>query len=175
MARFLTSGRRRYGVPLIMSAIAALFVLAAPAALADSVTPDLPFDWSGSGTFVPAPSGGSLFTGTASGTQIGKASIRADVPPQPFPIPACGSGSNFLVVPQTLTAANGDAISEIVSGDGCATGPTTFHFTGTYTIVGGTGRFANATGSGSAIEDGDLSTSPFSFTESQSGSINLNL
>jgi hypothetical protein len=174
MARFLTSGRRRYGLPLILLTVAALFVLAAPAALADSGASDLPLQWTGSGTFVPAPSGGSLFTGTAFGTQIGKASIHADVPPQPFPIPACGSGSNFIVVPQTLTAANGDAISEIVSGDGCQSGPTTFHFTGTYTIVGGTGRYANATGSGSAIEDGDLGTSPFTFTESQNGTISLN-
>ena len=175
MCRFLASGRRRYPLPLIMSTVAALFVLAAPAAFADSGASDVPFRWNGSGTFVPAPGGGSTFTGTAQGTQIGKGTINAAVPPQPFPIPSCGSGSNFLVVPQTLTAANGDAISEIVSGDGCATGASTFHFSGTYTIVGGTGRFANATGSGSAIEDGDISTVTATFTESQSGTISLNL
>jgi hypothetical protein len=173
MARFLTAGRRRYGLLLMMSTMAALFVVAAPAAVADPVAPDLPFHMHGSGTFAPAPPG-SVFTGTATGTQIGKATIHADVPPQPLPIPPCDSGSNFIVVSETLTAANGDAINETISGDNCSTGPSTFHFTGTYTIVGGTGRFANATGSGSVINDGDTSTSPFTFTQSQSGTISLN-
>src|SRR5262249_15845082 len=169
MARFLISGRRRYGLALILSTVAALFVLAAPAALADSVASDLPFRLNGSGTFTVD------FTGTARGTQIGNAAISANVLSQTFPIPPCGSGTNVVVVSETLTAANGDTINETISGGNCQSGPTTFHFTGTYSIVGGTGRFANATGSGSVVNDADLSSSPFTFTQSESGTISLNL
>ncbi len=58
----------------------------------------------------------------------------------------------------TLVAANGDTLNEIVSGTVCEVGsssPTASHvFTGEYAITGGTGRFANAAGTG-AIVGGD--------------------
>jgi hypothetical protein len=46
----------------------------------------------------------------------------------------------------TFTAANGDRLHASSVGTGTLTGPTTVSFTGTATIIGGTGRFANATG-----------------------------
>lgn len=44
------------------------------------------------------------------------------------------------------TTASGDVVRAMSVGRGTATGPGTVAFTGTATIVGGTGRFANASG-----------------------------
>ena len=46
----------------------------------------------------------------------------------------------------TYTAANGDVLRTTAVGTSSPPGPISFLFTGTTTIVGGTGRFANATG-----------------------------
>jgi hypothetical protein len=45
-----------------------------------------------------------------------------------------------------FTAANGDELHATNVGSNTPTGPGTIRFTGITTIVGGTGRFANATG-----------------------------
>jgi hypothetical protein len=47
----------------------------------------------------------------------------------------------------TFTAANGDTLTASVVGQGTSTGPTTRSIVEVYTITGGTGRFADATGS----------------------------
>jgi hypothetical protein len=54
-----------------------------------------------------------------------------------------GHGTGFA----TFTAANGDALSASVDGQSTRTGPTTLSIVEVYTITGGTGRFADATGS----------------------------
>ena len=46
----------------------------------------------------------------------------------------------------TFTAANGDTLTASVVGQGTVTGPTTRSIVEVYTITGGTGRFADATG-----------------------------
>jgi len=46
----------------------------------------------------------------------------------------------------TFTAANGDTLSASVDGQATRTGPTTLSIVENYTITGGTGRFADATG-----------------------------
>jgi len=46
----------------------------------------------------------------------------------------------------TFTAANGDTLTATVVGQGTVTGPTTRSIVEVYTITGGTGRFAGATG-----------------------------
>lgn len=46
----------------------------------------------------------------------------------------------------SFTAANGDVLRATAFGTSDPPGPTSFSFTGTTTIVSGTGRFANATG-----------------------------
>jgi hypothetical protein len=47
----------------------------------------------------------------------------------------------------TFTAANGDTLTATVDGQATRTGPTTLSIVENYTITGGTGRFADATGS----------------------------
>ena len=46
----------------------------------------------------------------------------------------------------TFTAANGDALAASVVGQAARTGPTELSIVEVYTITGGTGRFADATG-----------------------------
>jgi hypothetical protein len=47
---------------------------------------------------------------------------------------------------RTLTAAHGDVLRMVSTGTSTPTGPGLVHFVATLTFVGGTGRFANATG-----------------------------
>ena len=56
----------------------------------------------------------------------------------------------------TFTAANGDELRLTNVGSNTRTGPTTIAFTGTMTVVGGTGRFTGATGQLSAAGTADL-------------------
>ena len=46
----------------------------------------------------------------------------------------------------TFTAANGDTLTATVAGQATRTSPTTLSIVEIYTITGGTGRFADATG-----------------------------
>ena len=46
----------------------------------------------------------------------------------------------------TFTAANGDTLTATVAGQATRTSPTTLSIVENYTITGGTGRFADATG-----------------------------
>jgi hypothetical protein len=45
-----------------------------------------------------------------------------------------------------FTAANGDTLTATVAGQATRTGPTTLSIVEVYTVTGGTGRFADATG-----------------------------
>jgi hypothetical protein len=56
----------------------------------------------------------------------------------------------------TFTAANGDELRLTNVGVNQRTGTTTIRFTGTMTVVSGTGRFANATGQLAAEGTADL-------------------
>ena len=60
---------------------------------------------------------------------------------------------------RTLTAANGDELRFVTVGTSAPSGPGLVSFTATFTIVGGTGRFANATGQGRAEGTANLITS----------------
>jgi hypothetical protein len=65
---------------------------------------------------------------------------------------------------ETLTAANGDTL--VLTGDhdeACPTGPNAVHGTGDWTVTGGTGRFAGATGQGTFDGVADFNRGTFSF------------
>lgn len=72
-----------------------------------------------------------------------------------------GSGGSCAPAdgPTTLTALDGDQLTLQNTGNYCEIGPTgpsvPHRYTGTYTITGGTGRFANAAGTGTVISFDD--------------------
>jgi hypothetical protein len=109
----------------------------------------------GSGTLTNAGSQNS-FSGTVTGTRIGRGTFSGVSKVVVLPPPQCGtapgapaSGSN------TLTAANGDTLRYSFSGTVCqsaaTSASTTYKLTATYTITGGTGRFTDASGTGAAL------------------------
>jgi hypothetical protein len=71
----------------------------------------------------------------------------------------------------TMTAANGDQVFGIYETTGTINWDLfTGRFIGCYEVKGGTGRFANATGKGTIIGDGNL-LDPFEIVGSLSGTI----
>jgi hypothetical protein len=74
------------------------------------------------------------------------------------PAPGCNTETRNT----TLTAANGDEIMLYSTGVSCATGPTTGTASDTYQVVGGTGRFSGASGSGTSTGQFIIDTSAVS-------------
>jgi hypothetical protein len=58
----------------------------------------------------------------------------------------------------TFTAANGDQLATAITMQLCPIAPGIYHGVGTYVVTGGTGRFANATGSGVFDGTGNFNT-----------------
>lgn len=65
---------------------------------------------------------------------------------------------------ETLTAADGDQLVLVMNDLACPVGPNVFAGTGIWHVGSGTGRFANASGWGTAIGGGDFNTGMFQFT-----------
>jgi len=77
---------------------------------------------------------------------------------------ACEGGFAVQSV-ETLTAANGDQLTWTVDDEACPTATSgVFRIFGAYTVVGGTGRFAGATGQGTIDCLGDFVNRTFDFT-----------
>ena len=64
----------------------------------------------------------------------------------------------------TLTAANGDALVHTTIGDVAPAGPAQVEFSGTMTFVGGTGRFAGASGHATFSGTASLATNTGAFS-----------
>ena len=62
---------------------------------------------------------------------------------------------------ETLTARDGSSVTIFCSQVATEISPGVFHGVDTWTVVGGTGRFSGATGSGSGQTDVDLNTGVF--------------
>lgn len=66
---------------------------------------------------------------------------------------------------ETLTAADGDQVTWTVDDEACPTGtPFVYEISANYTVTGGTGRFADATGGGTIECIGDFANGTFDFT-----------
>lgn len=107
---------------------------------------NLPFSATGSGSVTGTLT--STLTGTVTGTHLGSGSFAGSAVSNG--VAFCGSGSASADISLNLTAADGSVISVVGTDQVCwdISHGFTFPFTGSYTIIGGTGRFANATGSG---------------------------
>ena len=81
------------------------------------------------------------------------------------------TSSNTDVLIETLTTANGDKLVIQCVQELEQIGPGIFRGTDNWTIIGGTGRFSNATGSGTGQTIADVNTG--TFTKELVGFINL--
>jgi hypothetical protein len=94
--------------------------------------------------------------GTCQLSHLGRVSLRTEA--------EINLATGVQVAAVTFTAANGDRLRVSSVGTGTPTGTTTVHFIGTATIVGGTGRFASATGEMAVEGDVDSATGDARFS-----------
>jgi hypothetical protein len=128
---------------LLLAALGLLTVVSAfPAAFASHSTP---FNGSGTGTFTDTSPTTVLITGTGNYDHLGLTTLRF---PSTITGPAVCGG--FTATEQdNYTGGNGDSVYLTVHDTICPTStPGAFQLDGSFTITGGTGRFADASGSG---------------------------
>jgi len=128
---------------LLLAVLGLLTVVSAlPAAFASHSTP---FNGSGTGTFTDTSPTTVLITGTGNYDHLGLTTLRF---PSTITGPAVCGG--FTATEQdNYTGANGDSVYLTVHDTICPTStPSAFQLDGSFTITGGTGRFADASGSG---------------------------
>jgi hypothetical protein len=148
---------------VILNVLALLAVLSAfPAAFATHSTP---FNGSGSGTFTDTSPTTVLITGTGYYDHLGFTKLL-------FPSAITGQAScgGFTATEQdTYTGANGDSVFQTVHDTICpTTSPNAFTLTGSFIVTGGSGRFADASGSGAvqaSITFTSATTGTFSGTQ----------
>ena len=159
-------------VGLGAATIAACLVAAAPPSGAES--PPLSGSIGGAlqvtGVGPNGPTSAS-YSGTGTVTQLGGALMEGDIS---IVGPALCPNGFTATHSDTLTASDGSRVSMTITETSCPrpADPSTYDCTGTYTITGGTGRFASATGSGNWA--GSVAFSPngsATFTTSYSGTL----
>src|SRR5467141_1989276 len=152
---------------LLTTIVGLLTILGAfPAAFATHSTP---FNGTGSGTFTDTSPTTVLITGTGYYDHLGLTTLR-------FPSTITGPatcGGFTATKHNTNTAANGDSVFQIVHDTICpTTAPNAFTLTGSFTVTGGTGRFADASGSGTVQASITFtSETTGTFSVSQTGTI----
>src|SRR6267143_1235689 len=130
---------------VLIPAVLAVMVLAAfPAVFATHSTP---FNGSFSGSFALTSSGTkATITGSGVREHMGETSFAAS---STITGPAASCEHGFTATEQeTFTAANGDKVFTSSNDVLCPTSANTFQITGSWTITGGTGRFEDASGTG---------------------------
>ena len=97
--------------------------------------------------------------GVGQATHLGRSTELSDAGTVDFSTAPCATIHNPLA---SLIGANGDTITVSESGTGCPTNVFGFDvLTGTYTVTGGTGRFAGASGGGTLSGISQVDTSCF--------------
>ena len=123
----------------------------------------VPFQASYSGTAAFTSATTALFTGTGIASHLGYSTNVNHITVLSDPVTSCPEGF-ANVNRETLTAANGDKLELTGLHDvGCPTRPGVVHGTGDWTVTGGTGRFAGATGQGTFDGGANFNTGTFSF------------
>ena len=128
---------------LILTVLGLLTVLSAfPAAFATHSTP---FNGNGTGTFTDTSLTTVLITGTGHYDHLGLTTLRF---PSTITGPAACGG--FTATEQdNYTGSNGDSVYLTVHDTICPTSTLgAFQLNGSFTVTGGTGRFVDASGSG---------------------------
>ena len=150
---------RRHTLVVMLIAMATIGIGGHPASAAG--THQVPFQASYSGTAAFTSATTALFTGTGTARHLGR-STNVNHITVSGPASCPGGFANINI--ETLTAANGDKL--VLTGDhdvGCLIAPKVVHGTGDWTVTGGTGRFAGATGQGTFVGGADFNQGTFSF------------
>src|SRR4051812_34447054 len=125
-----------------------------------------PFGSVASGTVVPTSS--STFKLTGSGvSSLGRFTYAGTVQITSDPSNAVVTD----VLTETLTMTNGDTLVLHCDQTATSVSPGVLHGTDTWTVTGGTGRFAHAKGSGTGSTDANLNLG--TFTKSALGTISV--
>ncbi len=122
-------------------------------------TSQVPFRGSYSDAVAFGSNGAPLFNGTGIATHLGRSTNEGYV------VFTTASSSCAGGVPndnyETLTAANGDSLTIVSHDVACPIGPNQYHGSGDWEILGGTGRFAGATGQGTLDGHSDFNQGVF--------------
>jgi len=128
---------------MVATVVATLAILTAPV-FAASMSP-FEAAFSGTAGFTGPTTG--VYDGSGVSTKLGKATVHGEI--QVIGAPACAGGFT-ATHSDVITAANGEKLYLTVFEDACPVAPDSFkfHCIGTYNIIGGTGRYAEASGMG---------------------------
>jgi hypothetical protein len=106
------------------------------------------------------------FNGTGTSTYLGRSTNEGHIVTSALaPATQCPGGIGLPNVnTETLTAVGGDTLMLTLDDVACPLGGLQFHGIGHWTVTGGTGRFRDATGQGTADGLADFGLGTFSFT-----------
>jgi len=131
---------------LLIGTVALALSAAAYEASAASSNPSRPLDASCQTTFAFTPTGSIHLEGTCHYTHLGLTTVVAEQIAIPQP-----DGTLYLVNTAVYTAANGDELFGTFVGTAVFTPTVAVSFSGTEAYAGGTGRFADATGTAAPV------------------------
>lgn len=138
-----------------LATVAGVFTLLVVATAPVSAAPSVPFGARCTGTIqvTGADPAGNPTTAAYGGPCMGDLGIKqmqgTIAVTGPASTSVCGAAGGFAAQhSDTLTAADGSQLFLHVVENACQEGPGAYHCIGTYTVTGGTGRFAGATGTG---------------------------
>jgi hypothetical protein len=116
----------------------------------------VPFNGSYSGTVAITGETTAVLSGSGTATHMGIGPYQGNV----SDITATADGFSDVLV-ETLTAANGDTLTLRCDQVAVQTSPGVFVGNDTWTVIGGTGRFAGASGQGAGVTQIDLNLGVF--------------
>ena len=133
-------------------------LIALALAMTASASENLPFQLGDEGTITFTSPSTATTAGTGNATHLGRITSHGN-------LTIVGEAScidnevGFSAEMQdTFTAANGEIVTTAITMQLCPIAPGIYHGVGTYIVTGGTGRFANATGSGVFDGTGNFNT-----------------
>jgi hypothetical protein len=140
------------------STILPLLIALTLSAMTASASENLPFRLGDEGTITFTSPSTATTAGTGNATHLGR--ITSDGNLTIVGEASCIDNEvGFAAEMQdTFTAANGDMVTTAITMQLCPIAPGIYHGVGTYVVTGGTGRFANATGSGVFDGTGNFNT-----------------
>ena len=160
---------RKLSLVIAAATVAAAAFASTGVAQAGGQDNGVPFSASFSGTIAFTSQSTTRHVGSGQATHMGRTSDDGSVALSPLDAAGCYPNINT----ETLTAANGDQLVLMWHDRACPIGPTSFHSNGDWVVVGGTGRFADTTGSGSFAGEADFgpNLTPGTFHLTFTGSI----